>query len=157
MEYIDDSLKKEWANQMRDGIRKYSADTVTKWILTYANTQTRKLQMLKQMSDMDIPLLLGLDAGEYYSVPGFDMVEEMKLFQRAGISNYKILRSATRTAAEYFNEEKLWGTLEEGKEADMVLLSANPLVSLTAVSNIAGIFKDNKYYPYGQLEARLRE
>jgi predicted amidohydrolase YtcJ len=43
------------------------------------------------------------------------------------VSPYAALGAVTRSAAYQIKEEKTKGTLEAGKLADMVVLSANPL------------------------------
>jgi predicted amidohydrolase YtcJ len=43
------------------------------------------------------------------------------------VSSYAALGAVTRSAAYQLKEEKTKGTLEVGKLADMVVLSANPL------------------------------
>ena len=94
-------------------------------------------------------MLLSPDASSKFIVPGFGLLEEMKLYQKAGLSNFDILRSATTNFALLFDEN--YGTIETGKDADFMLLSHNPLNDLKALENVNSVFYNNKYLDQKQL------
>jgi len=52
-----------------------------------------------------------------------------------GLSNLEILRGATSYNAQLFLNDPDFGTIEEGKRADLLLLSANPLIQLETIEN----------------------
>ena len=81
-----------------------------------------------------------------FNVPGFAMAEEMKLYKRAELSNYQILKAATLNAAIYLKEDGAWGTVEKGKKANLLLLNANPLENIENVSNVMGTVLNGTYY-----------
>ena len=99
-------------------------------------------------------LLIGADP-EIFAVPGFGIIEEMKAFKEAGLSNYKVLAAATVTAAKYLHADKEWGTVEKGKCANCILLARNPLDDITAVSEVKGVFLNKSYYSEQELKAAL--
>ncbi|MBK6523525.1 MAG: amidohydrolase family protein [Sphingobacteriaceae bacterium] len=72
-----------------------------------------------------------------FNVPGYAMLEEMKLYRDAGISNYDILKISTLNAANFFNESKKWGTVESGKDATLILLDKNPLENIENISSVS--------------------
>lgn len=72
-------------------------------------------------------MLLGCDAPQYANVPGFSMHREVKAYQASGLSNLDIMKRATINAARFFEKTDAFGTIQEGREADLVLLDGNPL------------------------------
>ena len=57
-----------------------------------------------------------------------------------------ILQMATINAAEFLGRTDTMGTLEPGKDADIVLLGANPLENAAHLHDIAGVVRDGRYY-----------
>jgi len=68
--------------------------------------------------------------------PGFILHEELRLMQKNGLSPVETLRSATMNAAEAMGRSAEFGSIEPGKRADMILLSADPLVDSSNLSHI---------------------
>lgn len=64
----------------------------------------------------------------------------------AGLSNYQILKASTLNAAIYLKEDKVWGSVETGKKANLLLLNANPLEDIENVSKVEGTILNGKYY-----------
>ena len=54
-------------------------------------------------------------------------MKELQHFAQAGIPSLEVLRIATEHSAAMVGAEKLLGSLEPGKLADIVLLDGNPL------------------------------
>ncbi len=96
----------------------------------------KKVKVLKLLYEYECPLLVGSDADGPYQAVGYNIWEEMKDWSNVGIDNYTILKSATRNAAAFFKEEANWGTVEEGKFADLILLDKNPLENIDNISTI---------------------
>lgn len=91
--------------------------------------------ILKRMFKADVNILLSPD-NCLFNVPGYAMLEEMKLYRDAGIDNYSILKSATVNAAKFFNETK-WGSIEKGKEATLIVLDKNPLDDIENIKQVS--------------------
>jgi imidazolonepropionase-like amidohydrolase len=62
------------------------------------------------------------------------------LFVRAGLLPYEALRTATVEPAAYLGRSNA-GTLKPGNVADIVLVEANPLVSIEAVRNVSTVVR----------------
>lgn len=64
------------------------------------------------------------------SFPGYSVHDELEHLVKAGFSPGEALEAATRRAAEMLDAEDEFGTIEPGKRADLLILSANPLENI---------------------------
>ncbi|PRX32601.1 imidazolonepropionase-like amidohydrolase [Orenia metallireducens] len=62
-------------------------------------------------------------------------ITEVKLMKKAGMSNMDIIIAGTKNAAFVCDREEDLGTLEEGKIADMLIVSGNPLEDIEDLEN----------------------
>jgi imidazolonepropionase-like amidohydrolase len=60
------------------------------------------------------------------------------------LSPQRALLAATRDAAKVFNQKPEVGTLENGKFADLLILSADPLSDIQNLSKIEQVIKGGK-------------
>ena len=82
----------------------------------------------------------GNDGGTPLSFPAALFVE-MEIMERLGFSSAEILRSATINGAKLLELEDELGSIERGKLADIVVLSADPLKDIRAVGRIEAVFR----------------
>lgn len=68
------------------------------------------------------------------------------MFVKSGLSNFAALRTATVTTAKYLQIDQRKGTIEPGKEADLILLDKNPLEDIRNTRAIHGKFKGKNWY-----------
>jgi hypothetical protein len=122
---------------------------------TYSEAYDRQLELTRLLSDEGVRLLAGTDGG-WLSAPGLTLQQEFIELGRAGLSPLKILQMTTINAAEYLQRTGTMGTIEPGRDADLVLLEANPLDSVAHFSRIAGVVRAGRYLPRTQLDG-LRE
>ncbi len=87
-----------------------------------------------------VNIVLGTDLGNDHVLPGFSLHEEMELLQAGGIPPLDILRMGTHNAARMLGRLDDLGTLEVGKLADMVLLTADPTADITHALAIERVF-----------------
>ncbi|AEP31426.1 amidohydrolase family protein [Brumicola nitratireducens] len=98
---------------------------------------------LEVMSQHEGNLLLGTDTiigQSYANAPGYSGFEEMQAWYKFGVPLDKILKAATIGNAKAFNLDKQYGTVEEGKKANLLLLRSNPLATLSAYNEIDIVF-----------------
>ncbi|MCC7447762.1 MAG: amidohydrolase family protein [Anaerolineae bacterium] len=92
-----------------------------------------------------VPIVFGTDAGS--PVVGHDVVApELKFMVKLGVvsDNYAALRSATLTAAQAHKLDKKFGSLEAGKEADLIVIDGNPLDNLDDLERVTMTFIGGK-------------
>ncbi len=88
----------------------------------------------------------GSDSGYIYKVYGFGYIRELELLQEAGFHPLEVIKSATYSGAETLGLEESVGSIEVGKQADLVVVKENPLQNFK-VLYATGHFKlgeDNK-------------
>ena len=83
-------------------------------------------------------LLAGTDANNPFVVPGFSLHSELEYLAGAGLTPYEVLRTATYNPAEFLGQLDQLGTVEEGKAADLILLSKNPLEDIKNTRTLEG-------------------
>ena len=66
------------------------------------------------------------------------------------------LVAATRNPAEFLNQRTEWGTIEPGKRADLVLLSANPLADIRNTMAIESVIVGGRVLEKPELAAMIR-
>ena len=72
----------------------------------------------------------GSDSGFIYKTYGFGMVEELELLREAGFHPLDIVRAATLDTAHLIGMDTEIGSVEVGKNADLIVLDENPLSNL---------------------------
>ncbi len=83
------------------------------------------LQCVKKANDMGIPMLTGTDGA--MTLPGISLHQELELLVQAGLTPAAALQAATINPARALKQEQTLGSIEPGKQADLVILDANPL------------------------------
>jgi cytosine/adenosine deaminase-related metal-dependent hydrolase len=71
-------------------------------------------------------------------IPGFSLHEELELLGPAGLSPMENLQTATLRAAQVLGVDRLFGSVEEGKIANLVLLDANSREDIRNTRKILG-------------------
>ena len=101
--------------------------------------------------------MAGSDSPEWFLVQGFSLHKELEAFTQAGLSPFAALQTATVNPADYLGIGQRKGTVEIGKEADLLLLEANPLEQVEHTRRIAGVFKGGKWYEKIKLQQMLAQ
>jgi imidazolonepropionase-like amidohydrolase len=102
------------------------------------------LALVKLMYDRGVLLTAGTDTPFPWIVPGVSFHEELRLLAEAGIPAAAVIRMATINAGTALHLNV--GTVEPGKEADLVVLGANPLESLRNTERIEIVIKAGRVY-----------
>jgi len=116
------------------------------------------LKQLPLIQQSGIRIIAGSDAAALntYVYPAESIIQELEIFQEAGLTPLQILQSATINGARYFGIENKTATIEAGKNADLVLLDENPLQNINALRSIRGVMARGIYYDRGALDAILQ-
>lgn len=69
-------------------------------------------------------------------MPGLSLYREVELYEKAGIPVMDALRAATAAPAAVMGLDRTLGTIEPGKQADLIVLDANPLEAIENVERV---------------------
>jgi imidazolonepropionase-like amidohydrolase len=89
-------------------------------------------------------VVAGSDTSNPYVIPGASLHRELELLVEAGLSPREALIAATRTAAAFLGQAQMLGTVEVNKTADLVVLGADPVASITAFRHIEIVIRDGR-------------
>jgi imidazolonepropionase-like amidohydrolase len=99
------------------------------------------IRNLKTVSDTGIPIVMGTDSGGGPGrFQGYFEHLELEYEVKSGLTPMQALVSATSTPAKFLLISDKVGTLEKGKQADFVVLSANPLEDITNTRKIDSVW-----------------
>jgi imidazolonepropionase-like amidohydrolase len=119
------------------------------------NVIKNRMRLLKVLHDGGVKILLGSDAPQRFSVPGFSIRREMKRMADAGMKPYDILRSGSYNVGLYLKEKDNFGTIEVGKRADLILLDANPLEDISNIARRSGVMVRGRWLSEREIQSRL--
>ncbi len=95
-------------------------------------------QIFKQLLPIGARFIAGTDSGGGYALmlPGFILHEELRIFQENGLSPLDTLKTTTVNAAAAIGRSAEFGSIDPGKRADMILVTADPLADSANLSKI---------------------
>ena len=102
-------------------------------------TSDARMDHFARMRDAGVVMAAGSDsAWSYY--PMGDYQTDIEAHAMAGMSNMEAIVSATRDAARSCCIDSLVGTLDPGKQADVLVVNGNPLDDLADLRQVADVF-----------------
>jgi hypothetical protein len=130
---IWDKAYKEAADNMGTNQKDYA---------NYAeNDINKKLNILKKCQSAGINIILGSDAEEPYQVPGFSLIEEMKILLQAGFSSFDVIKMATLNAHKYYSQIKNNNANKQNQK--YILLQKNPIEDINNLATLSQLINLN--------------
>lgn len=102
-------------------------------------------EIVRELDNQNIPLLVGSDGGTMYMAPGVSTHLEIALLHKAGLSPVKVLQAATLNAATALGVADDYGSISEGKVADLLIVEDNPLNNLKTLSQPLAVVKAGQW------------
>jgi len=122
--------------------------------LSYFNATDQEMRfarpLLKQWIDSNCVMGMGTDSGTPLNFHTEALWREIKAHVDAGMSPQRAITAATRINARILGDEKDLGTLEPGKLADVIVVGADPLFDITALSRVEVVVKGGVVYKGGK-------
>ena len=116
-------------------------------------------KVLPMLVEAGIPILAGTDAGylNSFNYPGRGIHDELQRYVEAGLTPQQALISATITGPAFLGHSDRYGAVSPGKAADLLILDANPLKSITATRSIRAVVLHGKLLDRAALDRLLEE
>jgi imidazolonepropionase-like amidohydrolase len=89
-------------------------------------------------------LLVGATDTGYDLVSGFTVASEAATLVQAGLLPMEAIKAITSLAAQLFQVDSYTGSIREGLDADLVVLSANPLEDIRALQGIQMVINNGR-------------
>jgi imidazolonepropionase-like amidohydrolase len=90
------------------------------------------VENLRRVHEFGITVATGTDAGNPLTLHGASVNAEMEAMQAAGLAPMDVIVASTRGGAIAMGREADLGTLRPGKAADLLVLEADPVASVSA-------------------------
>jgi len=91
--------------------------------------------------ELGVPVGMGTDSGASGIKHGVNLIEEMLLYSRAGLSNWEILQSATRVNARVLDFPVTCDVLDINSSPRLIGVNGDPLKDLKALNSVEWFFK----------------
>jgi imidazolonepropionase-like amidohydrolase len=101
-------------------------------------------QNLRRAAAAGVAIALGTDVNNPFVFPGYSAHEELAWMVRAGLTPAQALRAATAGGAAFLRVSDRIGAIAQGREADFVLLSRNPLDRIENSRRIVAVIADGR-------------
>ncbi|MET4075599.1 amidohydrolase family protein [Hymenobacter sp. UYCo722] len=114
---------------------------------------THELDLVRKLHAAHVGFLAGTDTPAGVDlIPGASLHLELQRFVAAGFTPLEALQTATLNPAKFFKRQVDFGSVQAGRLADLVLLSANPLADIANTQRIAGVLADGQYLSQQDLQ-----
>ncbi len=150
LEFVPPSLAKQWRGSFDDLQMKERAA----WL---ARQAANDWKLTGELHRAGIPLLVGSDSLDPFVFSGESLHKELAELVSAGFTPSEALQAATRGAAQFLARDRDFGTIENGKVADLVLLDANPLEDIGNTRKIVAVIRAGNYLDRVALDKLLAQ
>jgi len=148
MRYMPDETVQRWVEAKEEQLneRGFNAEIG-------AHAIEIRREIILALHEAGAGLLLGSDAPQVFNVPGFSLHHELAFLVNAGLTPYEALQTGTTAVAEFLQTNT--GVVAIGRDADLLLLDANPLVDIDNSRRVHGVMVRGTWYSFFELEKRL--
>ncbi len=152
LRYIPAAVRQIWS----EVARQYAEKLTPAARETMLRLGDLSLRLVKTFDDNGVEMLAGSDYGGGWVIPGISLHQEFDLLAAAGLSPLKVLQMTTINGARFLKRDATMGTVAAGKEANLVVLDANPIDSVKNLHSIHAVVRDGRFYSANAL-AQLKE
>ncbi len=150
--YIGEGIQKTYERRIQSAIRAKER----------GNNMRNKLgevamKTIVPMQNAGINILAGSDCGPYNSFvyPGHSLHEELKLLVASGLTPKEAIQTSITNGVKFFSAEDIYGSVSEGKHADLLILRNNPIENIDNLESLEFVIKSGKLYNKKMLKTLL--
>ncbi|WP_428330260.1 amidohydrolase family protein [Mucilaginibacter sp.] len=100
------------------------------------------VKIVKVLYDNGVTIVAGTDQ----MFPGYSIDREMELYVQAGLTPMQAIKTATITPAQVMKMDKETGSIEMGKNADLVIIDGDPLSNIRDIRKVSVVIKSGRIY-----------
>ena len=149
--YVPRRLLAVWEKTYREQMREMSPEETK----LHEALLRKSMSIAGEMQRRGVNILAGTDSAAPYVFPGSSLHEELALLVEAELTPMEALQAATRNPSEFLKPFASQGTIEKGKDANLVLLNANPLTEIHNTQRIDAVVLRGKLLDRRALDALL--
>ena len=103
---------------------------------------------VRKMHQQGVKIAVGTDAGGTvgFNYQGYNTPWEVKILVECGMTPMEAIVAATRNGAKVIGVSEQLGTIEAGKQADLLILSSNPLDNIENIRQIEWVVQNGKVH-----------
>lgn len=132
---------------------------VKTWARINSTNDSRAVAILKKMMALERKffaagglLVAGTDPTGYGAViAGHGSLREIELLVEAGLTPIEAIQVASLNGARFLGVDRVVGSIELGKAADLVIVAGNPATHIAKIRKIETVFKDGVGYDSAKL------
>ena len=103
------------------------------------------MRNVKELDQATANIGMGTDSGANpYRIPGWAEHRELQLMVEAGMKPMEVIHAATEVNAKMLSIGDKTGTIEKGKQADLLVLDADPIKDIHNTEKIAMVFHNGR-------------
>jgi imidazolonepropionase-like amidohydrolase len=149
LEYAIPKIRQDWNN-----LRK-TADTPD--MRMGAKLAEKWMKIAGELHRRGVPILAGSDSSDEPGViAGFSLHDELGFLVKVGLTPLEALQTATINPAKFLKTTNKYGTIEEGKVSDLVILNKNPLDNIKNTKDINAVVLRGKLINREKLDGLLQ-
>lgn len=148
MRYMPEATVEQWVQAKEQQLNERGFDA-----RVGASAIELRRKLILALHEAGAGLLLGSDAPQVFNVPGFSLHHELGFLVSAGLTPFEALQTGTTAVAEFLGTNT--GAVVVGRDADLVLLDANPLLDISNTRRVHGVMLRGNWHSSTELENRL--
>ncbi len=114
-------------------------------------------RILKALNDAGARILMGTDAPQQFSVPGFSIHAELQRMVDIGMTPFEVYKSGSTNVGEYFKDQDTFGLVSPGHRADLILVNDNPLESVANIQKRTGVMVRGQWLQEDTIQEELKK
>lgn len=139
------------------GAERASPESLTRRREALAERERIGARNLQRLHAAGVEIAMGTDAGNPLTLHGPSVYAEMEAMQAAGLTPMEVLVAATRGSARAMGRGDEIGTVEAGKLADLLVLTADPTADIRNMRALKWVMRGGELRPMAELRAAVPE